>query len=87
VLQSSEPRPAPVQLGTGKSLVIVIGVNQHSHAQRVEHFGPRHIYISAGGLLEIEGNEIQIVVGVQNVTVEFNIAFDLQMLPCVKLGP
>src|ERR1700738_5043918 len=55
------------------SLVVVISVDQHRHTQRVEYFGPWHVHIRTGCLLEIEGYEIQIVVSAQNVPVEFDV--------------
>src|SRR5882724_5226016 len=84
VLQSRYPRSTSVKLLAGKTLVVVKGVDQHGHTQRIEHFSSRHVDIGAGGLLEVERDEIQIVIGVQNVAVKFDVAFDLQVLPRIQ---
>ncbi len=64
-----------------------IGIGQHRQPERVEHFHGAHIDAAAVDTCGIEREEIQIVVRVQRIAIEFDITFDLQMLAGFEQRP
>src|SRR5262245_15980935 len=66
-LQSLNPRAPAVKLLTEQTLIIVIAVGQNWHANRIQHFCARHVDVSPGGLLNEKGQEVQVVIGVQDI--------------------
>src|SRR5947207_221196 len=86
-LQGTEPRAALVKLKAGQTFVIVIGVHQWMNAQAIQYFSAGHVDVSPHCLLNIERQRREIVIRVESCAIEFNVAFDLQMLSRVDEGP
>ena len=53
----------------------------------VEQFRSGHVHTRAAGVGDPEGNEVEVVVGVERVAVELDVALDLQVLPRVEQRP
>ena len=62
-------------------------VGQQGHANPVEHFDALHVNALSNSGLDIEGDEIEIVVSLQRVAIEFHVALDLQVLPRINERP
>src|SRR6185503_17219466 len=56
-------------------------------AERVEHFNRAHVDPAAVNPCKVERKEVQVVIRVQRVTIELDIAFDLQVLARFKQRP
>ena len=76
-----------VKLKAGQAFVVVVGVHQWMNAQGIQHFRARHVHGSPERLLSIERHRREIVIRVESCAIEFNVAFDLQMLSRVDEGP
>ena len=69
------------------ALVLRIGVSKQGNAERVHNLGALHINSPADRGLDVEGHEIEVVVSLQIVAIEFHVALNLQMLPGFNEGP
>ncbi len=69
------------------AFVVRISVGQHRKSERVEHFNGAHIDACADDAADVQRQEVEIVVSVKRVTIEFDVAFDLQMLACFEQRP
>src|ERR1044072_391964 len=69
------------------AFIVCVSVGQHRQTERVEHFNRTHIDTAAVNTGEIEREEIQVVVRMQCVTVEFDVSFDLQVLAGFEQRP
>ena len=86
-LQGPQPRAALVKLKAGQAFVIVVGVHEWMNAEGIQHFSAGHVHVSPQGLLSIERHRGEIVIRVESCAIEFNVAFDLQMLSRVDERP
>ena len=57
-----------------------ISVGQHRQTQRVEHFHAAHIHAHTDRAGKIKWKEVEIVVGVKRIAIEFDVALDMEVL-------
>ena len=63
------------------------GVQKQRDAQLVEKLRTGHVQLTARRVTKKERQEVEIVVGSESETIEFDIAFDLQVLAGVEQRP
>ena len=62
-------------------------IQKQRDAQLVEKFRTGHIQLTARRVTEKERQEVEVIVSPESETIEFDIAFDLQVLPGVEQRP
>src|SRR6185369_15077574 len=73
-LQRAHARSAPVELKSRQPLVIIVGVHQQPQSQGIDYFSARYIGSAAIELLEIERHEVEVIIGMKDIAIEFDIA-------------
>src|SRR2546422_1688450 len=64
-----------------------IGISQHRNSDGIQDFDSLHVYAFSGSGVDVEGNEIQIVVSLQRVSIKFHITLYLEVLPGIYKRP
>ncbi len=86
-LERRPPRAALVELEADVALVVPEGVVEERDADLVEQLGAGHVHAHAADVGDPEGDEVEVVVGVERVAVELDVALNLQVLPRVEQRP
>jgi hypothetical protein len=87
-LAEREPAAAALeQLKALVALVVPVGIDEERDPEIVEDRRPPHVALPAPRIVEPEGDEIQVVVGMLRVPVELHVAADLEMLPGIEHRP
>ena len=86
-MQDGDVRTSPIQLRADIALVIIVSIDEQPHADTVKNFSSRHVDVSARALFDDEGKEIQIVISVQDIAIEFDVTLDLQVLARINHRP
>ena len=87
MLKCSPSHSALIELKTHEPFGSRVSIDQQRQSGVIEGFRPGHVDAALSNIADVEGKEVQIVVGVERVSVVFDIALDLQMLTRVEHRP
>jgi hypothetical protein len=85
-----ERRPACaalVELKADEAFVVRIRIDEERDAEFVQQFGAGHVHAHLARRAEPEGNEVEVIVGVEREPVELHVALNLQVLARIEERP